>query len=694
MMRKHSWKWAAGLTAAAAVLAGCGMAWGRGDAKDYRSLTHVEYPESIGNDDWEARIALREENPLSEEFLQAVNDFSCASAARILKEKETGENSNYSPVSLYYALALAAQGAEGDTEKEFLKVLGMEDKETLAEECGRFFRRIYLDNEVSRLKLADSLWLKEGEKFRDGFLQTAQDDFYASLFQADFTNPKTGEAMGQWISDQTNGTLMPEFEPNEDEMLAIINTVYLYDEWKECFSEEENTERLFTLSSKAQVTCEYMNRKFAFSPYYEGRGYKGTALRLKNTGSMVLILPEEGVDVQNLLTEETLKDIFENRERESVTAQVSLPKFRFGDSMELTDLLKGMGLENAFDAVQADFSAMSHEQIYVSRVKQETHIGIDEKGAEASAYTALEMEVRAAETEPRVCELDYCRPFLFGIVSDTGVPLFLGICSEPEKVPGGEAVSGTDGTKAGLPERETGCEAVAFSVSGQAGPGGGAFEMAYAGNQRDEVWYYDEFFTLERYEDGVWEEMPMQGGLCGVTSHMEIPKAGPEKLDLDWGYLYGPLEPGVYCVTKEVFPQGEGGPDTDAGVPVHAVFAIREGLGLHLKAEDVSSTGLTLEFVREGGSPAGELECGSSFWLQRLEDGRWCAVERVDSEQEIGWTDEAYPIPEEGSRQNVDWEQLYGELPPGQYRIFKDVTDFRETGDCDGFFFFAEFEIP
>lgn len=654
----------------------------------------MEYPERIGNDDWEDRIALREENPLSEEFMQAVNDFSYASAARILKEKETGENSNYSPVSLYYALALAAQGAEGDTEKEFLKVLGMEDKGTLAEECGRFFRRIYLDNEVSRFKLADSLWLKEGEKFRDGFLKTAQDDFYASLFQADFTNPKTGEAMGQWISDQTNGILMPEFKTNEDEMLAIINTVYLYDEWKERFTEEENTEGLFTLASQDQVTCEYMNRKFDFSPYYEGEGYRGTALRLKNTGSMVLILPDEGVDVQDLLTEETLKDIFENRERESVTAQVSLPKFRFGDSMELADLLKGMGLEAAFDVVQADFSSMSDEPIFVSGIKQETHIGIDEKGAEASSYTVIEMEVRAAEQEPKVCKLDYRRPFLFGIVSDTGVPLFLGICNEPERVPGGAVVSRTDRTEIGLPARENECGEVTFSVLGQAGPGSGSFEMAYSEDNMDTVWYYDEFFTLERYADGAWEEMPMEGGLCGVTSHMEIPKEEPEKLDLDWGYLYGPLEPGIYCVTKNVFPQRAGSLDTDAGVPVHAVFALREGLGLSLKAEDVSSTGLTLEFVREGGSPTGELQYGSSFWLQRLEDGRWCAVERVNPEQEIGWTDEAYPIPEEGSRQAVNWEQLYGELPSGRYRLFKDVTDFRKTGDYDMYSFSVEFEIP
>lgn len=427
MIRKSNiWKWTAGLLAAVMSLMGCSA------GSRCKSLTQVVNPESIREDDWEARIALREENPLSEQFIGALNRFSYSSAAHILKENADSKNRNYSPVSLYYALALTAQGAEGDTKAEFQDLLGMDDKDELAEACGKLFRRLYLDNQVSRFKLADSLWLKEGEEFKKGFLETARNDFYASLFQVDFTDPKTGTAMGQWISEQTNGTLMPEFETNEYEMLSIVNTVYLYDEWQDRFQEDFNQEDVFTLASGEQVTCEYMNREFDFHDYYEGEGYKGTSLRLKNTGCMVLILPDEGVNVQELLTEETLKDMFENRERKSASVEVSLPKFKFGDSMELAEILKTMGMENAFDVEKANFSSMTDEQIYISKVKQETHIGIDEKGAEASAYTIVEMECGAAMVS-EIYELNYNRPFLFGIVSDIGVPLFLGICNVPEQ---------------------------------------------------------------------------------------------------------------------------------------------------------------------------------------------------------------------------------------------------------------------
>lgn len=282
---------------------------------------------------------------------------------------------------------------------------------------------------------------------------------------------------------------------------------------------------------------------------------------------------------------------------------------------------------------------------------------------------------------------------------------------EEMEMPSDDADASDDAAPAA---RQSECDAVIFSVSGSAGPGGGTFEMAYAKDGHDAVWYYDEFFTLEQYEGGAWKEIPMLGGLCGMTSYMEIPEEVPEQLNLNWSYLYGPLEPGIYCVTKYVFPERAGvlnelmghamqseqeylqktGPDPDAGVPVYAVFELDEGLGLSLNVQNASSTGLTLEFIRDGGSPTGELQYGSSYWLQRLEDGRWRAVEHADPEQEIGWTEEAYNIPDEGRRQYVDWEWLYGRLPSGQYRIFKDVMDFRETGDYDMYSYYAEFEIP
>ncbi|HBN56954.1 MAG TPA: serpin family protein [Lachnospiraceae bacterium] len=429
-MKKKFIKWTAGVTALMMATTGCGAK--PEDTGGSRMLTEPAALQAVGYEDYDTQWTIREENPVDDSLLEAVNRFSWKTASEILRAKEG--NRNYSPLSLYYALAMAAQGAKGNTQEEFLSLLGMEDTKKLAEECGNLFRRLYEDNECGKLKMADSLWIQNGFPVKKEFLATARADFYASAFQVDFTDTSAGEAMGAWVAKETEGLLKPAFNTSPNEVLAIINTLYLNDEWVDRFVESGNTKDSFTTRSGEEITCEYMNGEYFSQVYYQGEEYEGTRLYLKNSGSMVFMLPKEGQDVQNLLTEEKLSEMFGAGEGVYGTVKLSLPKFSFDDSMELGETVQALGLKDAFETERADFGGISKEPgIYISRIKQESHLGINEKGVEAAAYTAIEMEAGAA-FDPAAQEtyvLDLNRPFLFGIISDMGVPLFVGVCDRP-----------------------------------------------------------------------------------------------------------------------------------------------------------------------------------------------------------------------------------------------------------------------
>ena len=61
---------------------------------------------------------------------------------------------------------------------------------------------------------------------------------------------------------------------------------------------------------------------------------------------------------------------------------------------------------------------------------------------------------------------------------------------------------------------------------------------------------------------------------------------------------------------------------------------------------------------------------------------------------EIGWNDVAWIISmDDTTEMEVNWEWLYGKLPTGKYRIGKEITDFRSSGDFDTAIYYAEFEI-
>ena len=66
---------------------------------------------------------------------------------------------------------------------------------------------------------------------------------------------------------------------------------------------------------------------------------------------------------------------------------------------------------------------------FIIKIRQETHIGIDEIGVEASAFTQIDY-VGAAQPIDRA-EMILDRPFIYGIVTGDGTLLFAGILENP-----------------------------------------------------------------------------------------------------------------------------------------------------------------------------------------------------------------------------------------------------------------------
>lgn len=426
------------LILAVAVLlsvSGCTQTESIPDAKvDFQKVAMVtpEYPEGVGFDDHDGRWAIRDANIVEEDFYAALNQFAYKTASQVLSESD--ENQLYSPISLYLATALATAGAKGETQEELLALLGVVDSEVLATQCGNLYRLLYTDNEIAKLRIANSLWLDrkindEDVKFKETYLDLARLDFYASVYEIDFSNPDTGILMEQWIADQTNGTLSYEFTPKAEQIMSIINTIYFYDEWTDRFNEELTKEDEFDVANGETVTCDFMHARFGSHGFVDGEGYTRSSLGLKEAGSMVFILPDEDVSIQELLsTPERIQSIFSDGQRQTGEVVWQIPKFTYGSSMELVEAMKALGVNRAFET-DADFSGMVQGMAFISDIQQNAHIAIDENGVEASAYTEIAY-CGACPPEGRA-EMILDRPFLFGIQSRYGDLLFIGVCNNP-----------------------------------------------------------------------------------------------------------------------------------------------------------------------------------------------------------------------------------------------------------------------
>lgn len=427
-----SWQ---GLVAAAAALAIVLFSVFSAKApQSARAIARPDYPEGVSYHDYDGKRAKRQ--VVSPDFLTGLSQFSFTSAAEVFALGERSVNSVYSPLSLFYALALASEGAAGSTQAELLQALHMPNIDLVRSESSKLFKNLFTDNEIGKLLLANSLWLQEDVAFNKAFLERAARDYFAHSFSVDFADPKTAKQISQWVSENTGGKLgndPREFQASPEQVMSIINTVYFYDQWSTEFDHKLTKKDIFSLADGSKVKVPFMNRTF-MGAYVQEEDCLITALNFKNDQRMLLVLPDKGVSPYDILSDPgRLEDVLTAMNSESAKGGeiiLSVPKFNFETKHDLNNVLKKLGAEQAFTE-QADFTGLaSTKPLFISDVRQNLSISIDEKGCEAAAYTEIRLLGCMPPNEPIEVKLD--RPFIFAIIGGAGdAPLFIGVVNNP-----------------------------------------------------------------------------------------------------------------------------------------------------------------------------------------------------------------------------------------------------------------------
>lgn len=359
-------------------------------------------------------------------------DFSDVLATKLI---DGTKNKNLSPISVYLALAMVAEGAEGKTKTAMLKLLGCESLEELRGICGGMLSSLSTDSEFGTLTFANSIWMKKGIHFHEDYLKVLADTYRAEANNVKFGTEEASKQIADWIIEQNRGKieLSPDAVDFEPETVAVlINTIYLKAAWFDEFQESETAPGTFYGIDGEQIV-NYMNRKDIDRTIVQGDGFLRYSLSLSTNTRMTFVLPDEGTSLSSLLgTPEKLHVLLHDGEAIQANVNVKLPKFEFQDRLDLEDTLQKLGIGIAFSG-NADFSGMCNRRISISKVLQESYIGVNEKGVEASAYTMV-MATSGIHFSPEgTPEINFylTRPFLFVIEGRDGTVLFIGTVTNP-----------------------------------------------------------------------------------------------------------------------------------------------------------------------------------------------------------------------------------------------------------------------
>lgn len=349
------------------------------------------------------------------------------------------ENISVSPLSAYFALSMAANGADAETLTAFESLFG-ESLYDINSSCSALFNNFTDTQGSTTLNINNSIWFtdKLGGIYQS-YIERITNGFAAEAFRTDFFKREAKDDINSWISQKTNKLIPVLFEENlsPDTLAVLVNTIYIKTKWKAPFNSDMTYTDKFTNSDGTTSDIKFMFQPDCRRGYITDESCEGVVLNYDDDKTaFIAVKPTEGITLSEYaesLTSERLKDYISSSS--SSMMNLSLPKFSAEHTLELNDILKDLGLEIAFDEENADFSNMgdiSDGNIYISEVLQKVKVDIDEEGSEAAAATGIVMSKATAFMPPdTVINLKFDSPFIYAIVDiQTGIPLFIGTISK------------------------------------------------------------------------------------------------------------------------------------------------------------------------------------------------------------------------------------------------------------------------
>ena len=371
----------------------------------------------------------------------------------------TDENYMISPFSLRMALAMAANGASGETRTEILAALGIDDLDTFNQAAAAFIASSN-ENEAIEFNIANSIWLNEDLfgwepepiDFSENYSRIIA-DYFAGVAQR--INAEDGpDIINAWISEQTRNAIndviprdaffCEECEPflgedyficEECETLAVlVNAIYFKGDWAAPFNTEHTRDGIFTDRNGAESIIPFMSQTRWFD-FYESDYFQMLAKPYEDENiRMYFVLPKVDERLPFGMFKEAIGEM------RPADIRLRLPRFTTEFLHEnLVEILQDMGIEMAFTReYHFDFVGYTNMIypyivlgqslfVWIGDVVQKSFIEVDEVGTEAAAVTVVYMYALPASYIPRTTPFYLDRPFIYLMRNDvTGDILFIG----------------------------------------------------------------------------------------------------------------------------------------------------------------------------------------------------------------------------------------------------------------------------
>ena len=354
------------------------------------------------------------------------------------QSKQAEKNVFFSPYSLSTAMAMLYVAAEGETKAQIQRAFYYPSLNVLNPNSAALHEQFNKPNPNYQLATANDLWIQQGLRPNQNYLDTVQRYCGGKVTPLDFKNSPepSRQTINKTIANYTQ-QMIPEVLPassiDTNTVTVLTNAVYFKGDWKTSFAPSKK--RPFNTFDGSSIDVDMMHEQ---APYAYTEDAQVQVVQLPYKGdelSMMVVLPKakDKIAMQRVVNTLNAKQISQwNNNLVKHEVILDLPKFKLEESYTMDSLLATMGMAKAFSS-EANFSLFSQNiPLSVDAIVHKAVVEVDEKGTKAAASTGITILPISRGYYVNTSTFTADHPFIFMIIDNkTDAILFLGQVNEP-----------------------------------------------------------------------------------------------------------------------------------------------------------------------------------------------------------------------------------------------------------------------
>jgi len=381
--------------------------------------------------------------------LDRVNAQLAAKLHRDAKQISDDKNIVVSPVAVQLALAAVAQGARGSTKRQITQLLNAGIPKSQGQNAYAALTKALKgqgsdqsESKTAQIKSTTNLVLGQ-QSAQDQFIESIKTCFDGEVKKCDFrqNTQKCRDQINQWVTNKSGfksqNPLTQNAVSGNTKMLSI-GTMQLKGTWGKQFRKNIKTTQgqFYPLGEQKPTQVKTLETEGDFN-YFEDEQMQVLGVQTQEKQlTMYVILPKQRhglnkLEKQRIQYGQQLQEIMDRCDSRKQSLKVQLPAFQITYNMDAKQTLRKMGIEDAFDGDQADFSGISDEpeehllkhgrrqtggledidvkkagqqykqqhQLHLNKLIQQATIQVDENGLDAASGKSQSSKSKQSKSE-------------------------------------------------------------------------------------------------------------------------------------------------------------------------------------------------------------------------------------------------------------------------------------------------------